>query len=234
MLQRTVYDGPVKRKKGDVYFVDCAVTGTDSGTSDDPKFALFDVFHDIIVPKVEKLVEKGGQFEGYTIVLQGDQAGPHQGGDFNKKLIELIKPRGWLYEPQAPQMPHANNLDLAVFPCMSKMHSALTRQNHGLRVLKKDEIWQAAFDVFENLPSEKIARGFIQCHKLLEKVIKEKGGNSFLRKKKQDGLHCNISNEFELDVTGCGLVRKDKKTIDPPTARTDMQTVRPHAPFVTY
>jgi hypothetical protein len=29
--------------------------------------------------------------------------------------------------PQAPQMPHLNNLDLAVFPMMLKRHSALLK-----------------------------------------------------------------------------------------------------------
>ncbi|HIE71882.1 MAG TPA: hypothetical protein EYP98_17815, partial [Planctomycetes bacterium] len=68
------YDGPVVRQKDDIYFTDCTITGTDTGTSDKPKFALFSLFRDIIVPKVQALVAPGGQFAGYQVVLQGDQA----------------------------------------------------------------------------------------------------------------------------------------------------------------
>ena len=37
-----VYDGIVLREKGDVYMVDCNVTGSDASTSDKPKFSLGD------------------------------------------------------------------------------------------------------------------------------------------------------------------------------------------------
>ena len=32
------YDGDIVREKGDIYFKDCAVTGSDPGTSSEPKF----------------------------------------------------------------------------------------------------------------------------------------------------------------------------------------------------
>ena len=34
------YDGTIICKKGDIYMVDCNVTGSDAGTSDKPKFLL--------------------------------------------------------------------------------------------------------------------------------------------------------------------------------------------------
>ena len=34
---------------------------------------------------------------------------------------------GWKWEHQAPQMPHMNNIDLAVSPAMYKHHSALLK-----------------------------------------------------------------------------------------------------------
>lgn len=34
--------GPVKRKKDDLYLVDCAVTGSSEGTASDPKCSLFE------------------------------------------------------------------------------------------------------------------------------------------------------------------------------------------------
>ena len=231
ILQRTVFDGPILRNKGDIYFTDVAVTGSNEGTSDDPKFALLPLFKETIVPMVESLVGPGGQFAGYTPVLQGDQAGPHQDSRFNTELTKLIQPLGWLYEPQAPQMPHANNLDLAVFPAMSKRHSALTRECHSTKVLKKDEIFDAAVKVFNELPSSKIARGYVQCHRLMGKVIKENGGNSFVRKG-QNGLSCGISDDF--NDTSDGIKRKDGKTIAAPSADASMLLTRPHAPHVTF
>jgi hypothetical protein len=43
-------------------------------------------------------------------------------------------------------MPYANNLDLVVFPWMSKRHTQLSRQ-HGNLVIPNDEIWKAAQEV---------------------------------------------------------------------------------------
>ena len=49
-------------------------------------------------------------------------------------------------EPQAPQMQHLNNLDLDVFPGMSKQHSTLLNNNLN-RVANSDEIWNTAQQV---------------------------------------------------------------------------------------
>jgi hypothetical protein len=47
---RQVYDGEVIREKGDVYMIDCNVTGSDAGTSDNPKFSLKDFFEHSLFP----------------------------------------------------------------------------------------------------------------------------------------------------------------------------------------
>jgi hypothetical protein len=75
---RITYSGPIKRRKGDLYLADCCVTGLKAGTADDPTFPLRKVFQNNIFPKVEQLVGPGGEFEGYTPIFQGDNAGPHQ------------------------------------------------------------------------------------------------------------------------------------------------------------
>ena len=72
------YSGPIKRRKGDVYMVDVNVTGSDEGTSKNPKFSLLVVFRDIILPKLKALTMEGGDYEGFTPIIQGDNAGPHQ------------------------------------------------------------------------------------------------------------------------------------------------------------
>jgi hypothetical protein len=37
---RITYSGPIKRRKGELYHVDCCVAGSKVGTADDPKFPL--------------------------------------------------------------------------------------------------------------------------------------------------------------------------------------------------
>ena len=70
--------GEIIRQKGDLFLVDCAVTGSEEGTSDNPKFSLKQLFETTIFLDVEKLVGPGGKYEGYKVIFQGDNAGPHQ------------------------------------------------------------------------------------------------------------------------------------------------------------
>ena len=209
------YDGEVIREKGDVYFRDCAVTGSDPGTATDPKFALKTLFTTHVFPLLARLVGPGGKFPGYKVIIQGDQAGPHEEEEFVRFCREHCAKCGWCFEPQAPQAPHLNNLDLAVFPAMSRRHAILAR-NKGLRVLKKNEIWETAMKVWEELPSSKIARGFIQVYRLAKKVIKANGGNEFLRQKGKLGLHCAITADF-VDTRN-GIKRRDGKWYTSPSA----------------
>ena len=121
------YDGDIIRMKGDAYLIDCNVTGSNEGTSTNPKFSLLALFRDQIFPKIELLVGDGGEYEGYLPVFQGDNAGPHTDATFHTFVKAFCDSKGWKWEPQAAQMPHLNNLDLAVFPMMSKRPSALLK-----------------------------------------------------------------------------------------------------------
>ena len=70
--------------------------------------------------------EAAGELSITAPVFQGDHAGPHEEEGFKTAAMTDIcttKCRHW--EPQAPQMLHLNVCDLAVFPAMSKGHSAL-------------------------------------------------------------------------------------------------------------
>jgi hypothetical protein len=60
-------------------------------------------------------------------------------------IIANQKAAVWRWGPQAPQMPHNNNLDLAVFPKMSKDHSSLL-QNYSNKMAPAHEIWSTAQD----------------------------------------------------------------------------------------
>lgn len=112
-------------------------------------------------------------------------------------------------------MPHLNVLDLSVFPAMSRRHMALARAHGGLCVLKEDEIWAAANQVWNDLPSSKIASGYIQAFRLAKKVIEVHGDNAFLG---SSGLiHVGIRKDFVETATG--LRRKDGKVLRAPYSR---------------
>jgi hypothetical protein len=89
-------------------------------------------------------VELGGQYEGYIPVIQGDNAGPHTDAKFQEFVKAYCEEqKSWMWELQEPQMPHANNLDLAVFPAMSKQHGTVLSQYGSSRMMPPtDEIWR--------------------------------------------------------------------------------------------
>lgn len=209
-------NGTLLRKKGDVWFKDCSVTGSNEGTADDPKFPLLNLFRDIIFPQVVELTQPGATYEGYRVVFQGDNAGPHNDSKFKTFVQEYCKSKGWYWEPQGPQMPHVNVCDLAVFPKMSRNHSELLRKRGGVRVMKEDEIWDAAEEVWNNMPSCDIARSFVLSHRIAKKIIDAKGGNEFLSGVK-GGLHSDVRKDFIN--TDRGVKRRDFKDIPAP-ART--------------
>ena len=203
--------GPIIRKKGDLYLVDCAVTGDNMGTPEDPKFSLKALFEKTIFPSIGKLVERGGKYEGYKVIIQGDNAGPHQEQKYLDFVNRFCEQKGWHWEPQAPQMPHMNNLDLSVFPCMSGRHCQLAREKNGLRMLKEDEIWENAKSVWDDLPSCNIASGFVQAYRIAKKVIDINGDNSFL-----NGSKIHTGNHQDFEPTSQGLKRKDELSLPPP------------------
>ena len=76
------------------------MTGSNEGSSDDPKFALLLWFRENVFPTIEKLVGKGGKHEGYRPNFQGDNAGPHRDKAFMKFAENFCEIRGWYWEPQ--------------------------------------------------------------------------------------------------------------------------------------
>ena len=135
-------------------------------------------------------------------------SGCHNDGALNTFVRGYCRERGWLWVPQAAQMPHANVLDLSVFPAMSKRHSRLLRQWRGKHsVATHAEIWAAAVEVWRQLPTPHIGRGFVLVMRLMPKVIKARGSNSFLRK---NGLASGVRADFKSGGGG-RIVRKDGK-----------------------
>ena len=196
-----VYDGDIVREKGDVYMVDCNVTGSDVGTSDKPKFALRHFFEHSLFPRLDELVGNNGKYEGYIPIIQGDNAGPHQDRAFVAFCKQYCEAKQWTWQPQAPQMPHMNNLDLAVFPSMSRRHAELLRSRNGNRMADPEKVWAAAKEVWDDLPSATIARGFNLAFRIAKKVVSNKGSNGFLQGK--DGsLHSDVRRDFYETAKG--------------------------------
>ena len=152
--------------------------------------------------------------QGYTPVIQGDNAGPHAEESFVQFVEGCCEAMGWHWEPQAPQMSHTNILDLSAFPCMSKRHAALSRSHEGLKVLGEDEIWAAAEEVWMRLENWKIASACVQAHRSAKKVVVAKGDNAFLGG--GGSIHVGVGDNFV--ASDDGLVRKDGKVI-PPSGR---------------
>jgi hypothetical protein len=100
-------------------------------------------------------------------------------------------------------MPHMNVLDLSVFPGTPRRHCNLARDCGSLHVLKEDKIGAAANDFWHQLPSCKIASGFVQAHRIAQKVINASGGNEFLRNKSFD-----VGKDFNKTTKGLSLCVK--------------------------
>jgi hypothetical protein len=85
---------------------------------------------------------------------------------------------------------------LGVFPCMSQRHAKLLQGLNGNRMADPDKVWAAAKEVWDDLPSETIARGFILAYRIAIKVVVvNKGSNSFFWGK--DGsLHSDVMRDF--------------------------------------
>jgi hypothetical protein len=127
------FNGDTIRDKGVVYNVDCAVTGSTSGTPNDPKCPLLPIFMDIIFPMIHDLIKEGGKYAGYIPIIQGDNAGPHQDAAYLRGVKGYCEQKGWHWEPQAAQMPHMNVLDLSVFTLQSLESVMVSRCCRKLR-----------------------------------------------------------------------------------------------------
>jgi hypothetical protein len=111
-------------------------------------------------------------------------------------------------------MPHMNVLGFLVFPNVSRQHCSLARERGSLHFLKEDEIWEASNDVWHGLPSSEIASGFVQAHRIAQKVIEAKGGNGFLGNTAGSSIHCGVRKNFNESSKGLG--QRDGKKIGAP------------------
>jgi hypothetical protein len=80
----------------------------------------------VVFHKSNALVMAGGEYKGGSTkgtLFYCDKAGPHQDGNYLRLMMTFCEQKGWKWEPQALQISCVNNLDVCVFPMMSKQHS---------------------------------------------------------------------------------------------------------------
>ena len=200
---KVTYPGPDQggerlRERGQAYMVDCAITGSDEGTSDDPKFALLPLLREFVFKKVLELTKKGGKYEGYIVNFQWDNAGPHKEAGLMKYINAFCKTHRWHWNEQSPQLPHSNPQDLYVFPLMARRHAEeMKKLGHAPR--SGDDIWKRVEQVWKAMPSADVAAAHLLVKRLMEKLIKTEGDTRFLN---EHGKHCGIRRDFAFTDTG--------------------------------
>ena len=173
-------NGVIIKNKGDIHYIDCNVTGSNDGTPKDPNFYSNMPFEKCLFTVIDKLVCDGGPFEVFDPVIQNDNVVPHQDAKLYNYVVKLCRAKQWPWEPQIPQMPHMNVLDLAVFPTVSRLHSHLIQSLRGMGFSKEYNIWEISAKVWEELPSCKIANKFCLENNITEKISKFKGDTILL------------------------------------------------------
>ena len=68
--KRVSKGNPVKYNRGDLVLTDCNVTGSNYGTPTKPKFPLMALWHNVLLPEMDALVDEGGPCAGAIVVHQ--------------------------------------------------------------------------------------------------------------------------------------------------------------------
>ena len=79
-------------------------------------------------------------------------------------------------------------------------------------MLTENEIWDTVKSVWDDLPSLKVASGFIQAYSIAQRVIDCNCSNSFLTGSK---IHFGVRRGFTETATG--LKRSNGMELPPPT-----------------
>ena len=97
-------------------------------------------------------------------------------------------------------MPHNNVLDLAVFPAMSRRHCSEARRLHSVRVLREDDIWTTAVNVWKELPLGKIANSFVLARRIAQKIIFQRDKTNSWQTKMEQLLLGYAETSFKLKM----------------------------------
>jgi hypothetical protein len=156
------------------------------------------------LPKVSGLVAEEGQFEGHTVVLQGDNASPHTEGTFGREMQTHFDEKNWHTFNQAPQGPYFNVYDLLVFPMMS--HRVSHTLMEGNSTCKKPDLtWKAALEAWagkdgkSGMSSSQIAAASMQVCLTRQLAKKAGGSNLWLA---NGAPHCGVRERFRKTEFG--------------------------------
>ena len=90
---------------------------------------------------------------------------------------------------------------------MSKRHSALLKQNSN-HVPTQDTIYEAAEEVWRDIPSAEIARGFVLAYRIACMMDATEGSSNFLSGNK---FHSNVRHDFYSTNKGIKPIRSGKR-----------------------
>ena len=163
------------------------------------QFSLIRLLQNNVFPHIKKkYVGKNCPYEGYTVVYQEDNAGPHRSATYQQALQEECEKLGWYVRRQSPNSPQFNVLDLAVFPALSRRHSHYLRRRSS-SVVPAHVIWNAADNCFKELENAAIARAFVLSFFMCKETIRYKGDNTYLSR---GSLHFDIQRNYTNTAYG--------------------------------
>ena len=197
------------RSKGKKYFKGMEVTGSNEGTTENPKWSLKVYFKEIMLPRLDELALQ----HSCIIRWQWDGAGPHKEGGLVEYLQEEFDKRGWMLACQCSQTPPVNIQDACVFPSLSKSQSKAQAMASGKRCLREEEIWEASKAAFDRMPLSTIARSYAGHMQVVAAMIACDGSNDFMNEKGHG--HYNIRKAYVETDDGEGVcVLTDEAAVD--------------------
>lgn len=179
-----------------------------------PRISLYDEYKNKIIPALEEKVvnmynkNSDGMRRNVVIVLQEDNAGPHNSKKYNRQMDILFEEKGWVRFNQPPQSPVTNVHDAAIFPMLSKLVSRIQAVMFGGRLLVGDELRTAVDKAYfdkNNLVA--MSRAFAANHQIVSAILHYKGDNGYLKEK--GGLTFGIRKTFIVNKEGDGVIPVD-------------------------
>ena len=200
----------ILRKKGELYFENHEVTGSDEGTAKNPKFSLLKLFLEVEIPRLEAISRQYWSTFGKKLAIRFslDGAGPHQCKTFLASVREAFEERHWTFVFQPPNSPICNTKDASIFPAMSKQLSNYQGVSNRSRGLTGEVLWRAAFRIWELLDERLVAKAWAAKHQITCAISECKGGGEFQRGK--NAMHFGVRVHFIATARGvCSIESYD-------------------------
>jgi len=210
---RYTMTGEQLRKKGELYWENWEVTGSDEEREGVKKFALLRYFRDELIPALEDKARR------YNVIIrfQWDGAGPHNDSRLLRFIQAEFNKRGWIFDFQPSQCPILNVSDACIFPSLSKkVSSNQAVQFDGTRkILRGEAIWDAAKDAYAAMPESTIARAYTGHAQIATAVI-EHGGDISAFTRGAGALHYGIRKTYVTTTDGVVMLEDATPTeLDP-------------------